>query len=542
MSFSALDRAQHLDTLFREKWDLLIIGGGITGAGIFLDAVSRGLKTALIEKGDFASGTSSKSTKLIHGGLRYLKNFEIGLVREVGRERAIVHTNARHLVRPEPMLLPIYHDGSIGRITGSIGLWFYDLLADVERTERRKMLSREEALAQEPLLRQEGLLGAGLYSEYRTDDARLTLSIIRTAVDLGGLALNYCEATGFIYGDDMVSGVRCHDILAGNERYITANAVVNATGPWMDAVLGMQNHATSGEKKLLLSKGIHIVIPRSKLPVNQSMYFDAPADGRMIFCIPRDQAVYIGTTDTEYQSHLDALEVQDVEIEYLIQATNHVLEDTTIHKNDVTGSWAGLRALIYEEGKAPAELSRKDEIFISPKGLISIAGGKLTGYRKMAERVIDLILKSQPLTDVPYVECRTQNLRLAGADFDSDLDMQVMSEQLVTEFIMFSQENIAKLFNRYGSETRQILFQAQSEISQSPGDALITSEVTFSIRNEMTHHLADFMLRRTADVFFDQQHLQRHFDAMTAAFTQQLRWDDARLTAETESIRQVLGR
>ncbi len=540
MSFSALERTQHLASLTGRQWDLLIIGGGITGAGILLDAVSRGLKVALIEKGDFASGTSSRSTKLIHGGLRYLKNFEIGLVREVGRERAIVYANARHLVRPEPMLLPIYHDGSIGRITGSIGLWFYDLLADVDKTERRKMLSREETIMHEPLLRQEGLLGSGLYYEYRTDDARLTLSILKKAVSLGALALNYCEATGFIYDEDQVTGVRCKDIFTMQEMLIHANVVVNATGPWMDDVMNLHQQSPSNEKKLLLTKGVHIVIPKSKIPISQSMYFDVPADGRMIFCIPRDQSVYIGTTDTVYEGQLDDLEVCDEEVAYLIQACNHVMENVTLGEDDVTGSWAGLRPLINEDGKSPSELSRKDEIFVSPNGLISIAGGKLTGYRKMAERIVDLVLKSPRLKDLQKIECRTEDIRLAGAEFNSEQDLQLMVTSLYEEYSLFEKAQIAKLFFRYGDETAGLLSTAKSLTALSPEDALVEAEVAFAIHHEMAQHLPDFLFRRTSDVFFDPEYLKHRFMKIASVFARMLNWNEMRCLEETREVEQAL--
>ena len=260
----ALDRSEHIRQLQHEHWDLLVIGGGITGAGILLDAQTRGLKAALVEKNDFASGTSSRSTKLIHGGLRYLKQFELGLVREVGRERAIVHRNARHIVRPEAMLLPMYKNGSLGRFSGGLGLWIYDLLADVESPERRRMLSRKQVIDIEPLLRRDLLIGGALYYEYRTDDARLVIEVLKTAVKAGALALNYCEVTDFMKEEAKVSGVRCSNRISGAGFEIRAKAVINAAGPWVDDVRQIDDVEASSQ--LLLTNGTHIVFNKDTIP------------------------------------------------------------------------------------------------------------------------------------------------------------------------------------------------------------------------------------------------------------------------------------
>ena len=248
---SALNRPQIISKLRDEPYDLIIIGGGITGAGIALDASSRGMKVALVEKNDFASGTSSRSTKLVHGGLRYLKQFEISLVREVGRERATVHKLAPHLVTAEKMLLPITEDGTFGKFSTSIGLMVYDVLAGVEKADQRKMLSKEETLEIEPLLNQETVEGSGLYAEYRTDDARLTIEIIKTASKHGATSLNYCEVQDFSYDENgRVEGVKCVDALSDNYFSINGKVVVSAAGPWVDKLRQINN--SMNEKHLFL--------------------------------------------------------------------------------------------------------------------------------------------------------------------------------------------------------------------------------------------------------------------------------------------------
>ena len=295
--FSNLDRTSIVKSLDKENFDLLVIGGGITGAGIALDAASRGLKVALVEKGDFASGTSSKSTKLIHGGLRYLKQFDFWLVKEVGSERAIVHNLAPHLVIPEKMVLPLIEGGSYGKWLTSIGLKIYDILAHVGGDDKRQMLSKKEALALEPLLPKKILKGAGYYAEYRTDDARLTIENLKKSLAYGVRALNYAEVTNFIYEKERVAGAIVKDVTSGKEITIKSKYVISAAGPWVDELRSINNSKKG--KRLHLTKGIHLVFPHEKLPVQHSVYFDVP-DGRMIFAIPRGKITYVGTTDTNY--------------------------------------------------------------------------------------------------------------------------------------------------------------------------------------------------------------------------------------------------
>ncbi|MGB3774593.1 MAG: glycerol kinase GlpK, partial [Leeuwenhoekiella sp.] len=382
LRFSVMDRPRQIARAKTTKFDLVIIGGGVTGAGIALDAVSRGMSVCLVEKNDFASGTSNKSTKLVHGGLRYLKQMEIGLVKESGTERAIVHKLAPHLVVPEKMLLPLIEGGQYGKILTSIGLKVYDLLANVEEKDKRKMLDKEQTLTLEPLLDAENLLGGGYYAEYRTDDARLTIELLKKAAGFGALCLNYCEMDDFVYDyKGKITALKCKDHNSNVTFEIEARSFVSAAGPWVDKVRKKDN--SMNNKHLHLTKGVHIVFPKEKLPVGQSLYFDVP-DGRMIFAIPRGRVTYVGTTDTNYSGDLDHVVATEADANYLLDAINNTFPDINLSIADIDSNWAGLRPLIHEEEKDPSELSRKDETFVSKSGLISIAGGKLTGYRKMA--------------------------------------------------------------------------------------------------------------------------------------------------------------
>ncbi len=274
MKFTTLDRETHIDILKNERFDLLVIGGGITGAGIALDAAARGLKVALVEMHDFAAGTSSRSTKLVHGGLRYLKQFEVKLVAEVGKERAVVFENGPHVTKPEWMLLPIYRGGTFGMFTTSIGILAYDFLAGVKKKERRKMLDANETLKREPLLRKQGLMGGAVYVEYRTDDARLTIEVMKAAVEKGAVALNYAKAEALHYENGKVAGAIISNELNGTNFTITAKVVVNATGPWVDFIRE-KDHSITG-KRLKWSKGSHVVINQTKFPLQQAVYFDTP--------------------------------------------------------------------------------------------------------------------------------------------------------------------------------------------------------------------------------------------------------------------------
>lgn len=386
--FASRSRTHFLQNMEQAPLDLLIIGGGITGAGIALDAVTRGMRTGLIDMQDYAAGTSSRSTKLVHGGLRYLKQLDIGVVAEVGKERAIVYENGPHVTTPEWMLLPIYKEGTFGRFSTSLGLKVYDFLAGVKREERRRMLSAAETVEKEPLLRREGLQGGGYYVEYRTDDARLTLEVLKEAVAHGALAVNYARLERFDYAGGRIAGAEIADVLSGRTYMVKARRIVNAAGPWVDTL--RQLDGSKQGKRLLLTKGIHLVLDQSRFPLQQAVYFDTP-DGRMLFAIPRDGKTYVGTTDTEYTEDMMHPRMTERDRQYVLDAVNGMFPEVRITEEDVESSWAGIRPLIYEEGKGPSEISRRDEIWQSESGLITIAGGKLTGYRRMAETVVDRV-------------------------------------------------------------------------------------------------------------------------------------------------------
>jgi len=526
INFSYFNRKNIQIALQTVEFDILIIGGGITGAGIALDAASRGMKVALIEKNDFASGTSSKSTKLIHGGLRYLKQFDFWLVKEVGTERAIVHKLAPHLVVPEKMILPLIEGGSYGSWLTSFGLKVYDILASVEGDDKRKMLTKEEALEKEPLLPKSILNGAGFYAEYRTDDARLTIEILKTSLNYHAKALNYLEATDFLYKEKRVVGAKVIDTISNETFEISAKYVVNAAGPWVDE-LRQINHSKIG-KRLHLTKGVHLVVAHEKLPVKQAVYFDIP-DGRMMFAIPRGKVTYFGTTDTNYQENKNTVNTDLVDATYLISAVNNMFPEINITLDDIQSSWAGLRPLIHEEGKSASELSRKDEIFVSETELISIAGGKLTGYRKMAERIVDLVAKKyERRFDKKFDVIKTEKIVLSGGTFKNSNEVKSYTDAIYNRIneVDFTQKDAEYLVHNYGKQTDIILKKFDEFIDENKTEKLLKAEVWFTIHYEMACTPTDFFMRRTGRLFFDKPNVNLYKNLVLQLFKEHFNWDE----------------
>ncbi|MBP1157396.1 MULTISPECIES: glycerol-3-phosphate dehydrogenase/oxidase [unclassified Paenibacillus] len=526
-AFSSLKRDDIQRELEQETYDMLVIGGGITGAGIALDGAVRGLKVALIEMQDFAAGTSSRSTKLVHGGLRYLKQGEVKLVREVGRERAIVHENAQHVVIPEWMLMPIIKGGTYGKLATSVGLYVYDWLAGVKREERRKMLSKSETIAKEPLLWQDKLLAGGYYVEYRTDDARLTIEIMKAAVDRGAKAVNYTKVTQFLYENGKVTGVQAEDQNSGRSFKIRASRIVNAAGPWVDTLRELDKSKQG--KRLHLTKGVHIVVDQSRFPLRQTIYFDTP-DGRMVFAVTRDGKTYIGTTDTNYEDNLEHPRMTKADLTYLLAAANYMFPTIGLTEEDVEASWAGLRPLIHEDGKSPSELSRKDEIFLSPSGLITIAGGKLTGYRKMAERVVDLVTEQiGKESDHTYPGCSTDQVKLSGGDFPEGFD--AFAAKWTQHGIQqgLSEKQATVLVRRYGSNVPSVYgkFDTLREASVTYGMEIdVLASLVYSMEEEMVTRPLDFLNRRTGAVNFDHKNAERWLEPTVHFMRDVFEWDD----------------
>ena len=525
--FSAKNRSETIQKLQKETFDILVIGGGITGVGIALDAAGRGLKVALVEKQDFAAGTSSRSTKLIHGGLRYLKQLEFGLVREVGHERKTVYHNAPHLVIPEKMLLPITDGGSFGKASASVGIYTYDWLAGVKRSERRSVLDCKETLKREPLLKKEGLEAGVVYWEYRSDDARLVIEVAKTATDDGAVLLNYCEFEEFTYQKEHIAGAKVKDLRGGESFEIKAKRTINAAGPWVDNVRSKDE--TVKGKRLHLTKGIHLVFDHARFPLRQAVYFDVP-DGRMIFAIPRDGATYVGTTDTNYTDKIERPAVTQEDVDYVLNATNNAFDIEPLTQADIQSTWAGLRPLIHEDGKSPSELSRKDEIFISAHGLISIAGGKLTGYRKMAERTVDLALRQLEAEEKrAFALSRSSSRKLSGGIYHSF--KAFVSEVGETEL---TETELNGLFHKYGSNAHEIIADIDLKMEDRTL-AILLAELRYCAKNEMITELSDFLIRRTGRLYFEKPIADKYAESLNQELTKllELSESDSKLSLKT---------
>ncbi|TAH27776.1 MAG: glycerol-3-phosphate dehydrogenase/oxidase [Cytophagales bacterium] len=523
-----------IQQLLTKEFDLIVVGGGITAAGILLDAQTRGINSILFEMQDFASGTSSRSTKLIHGGLRYLKQLEFSLVAEVGKERKIVYQNGMHITRPETMILPILKGGSINKIGAWFGLWLYDYLAKVAPHEKRIMLNKSETLELEPLLHENSLLGGVKYYEYRTDDARLTIELIKAAISHGANALNYFKVVGFIYDEDKkIRGVKVEDLETHQIYEVKSKHVVNASGPWVDHIDQLENKKL--KNKIIHTKGVHIVVDITKLPIKNSLYFDA-MDGRMIFAIPRESKVYIGTTDTQYQGNLEHPLITQEDRIYLLQAINQQFKQVHLVEKDIESGWAGLRPLVKQKNNNnPTAISRKDEIFFLESGLVTIAGGKLTGYRKMAERTVDSIASRLSAKGSIIKPCQTAIVKISGGEFDNEDEFQnfLKSKTNLGVELGISPKEASLLVYRYGKNISTIYGihhrNTPEELQKWKFPSILLAEIKYALEYEQVLTPSDFFIRRTSALYFDIDKVKKWKNTTNDFFGNYFGWSNATL-------------
>jgi glycerol-3-phosphate dehydrogenase len=536
-SFGSTARARNLALLNGERFDVLVIGGGVTGAGVALDAVARGYKVALVEKTDFASGTSSKSTKLVHGGLRYLSTFDFPLMREALTERGILLRLAPYLVQPLPFVLPIYegHRRPAGlpfttpRGTGlgfvmNVGLWFYDLLAGRLSVQRHRHLSRECVQQLAPALVTKGLKEGFVYYDAQTNDARLTMALIRTAAQYGATIVNYAEVTSFVIEQGRAVGAHVHDRLTDQHVTVYARHIVNAAGVFSEDVEALTG--TTPHVQVEPSKGVHLVLSREDLQLGESaIVLPETDDGRILFIVPWETRAIYGTTDTGTGDLNHPVANRD-DIVYLLDHLNRYLS-VSLSEEDIISTYAGYRPLLKPRANSPqssAKLSRTHAVLESPSGVVTIVGGKLTTYRRMAQETVDVLNKRDgsppvhPTTDMPL------HGSAGWPAVTRDLDTQGKALGL-------SEQTIAHLGKSYGAEGLALLRLVECDPSLAEllicDLPYIKAEVIYACRNEMAMTPCDVLERRTAITLLDRQRGMGVVDTVAALMARELGWSPA---------------
>lgn len=515
--FSASARRENLEALETESFDILVIGGGITGVAVARDAAQRGLRTALVEKGDFGVGTSSRSARMIHGGLRYLENYQFHLVFQCCNERRRLRKIAPRLVRPLPFLYPLYRGQKPPPWQLRLGLTLYDAMGLFQSVQPHKWLSPEEAQSREPILTRPGLLGAARFYDAYVDDARLTMLTARAAHAEGAVVANYVEAVGLMKADGRVQGGIVRDRLTGREVEVRAKVVVNAAGVWADTVRQEDDYYKG--TVLRPTKGIHLVTPRESLPSRHAIAFDSPEDGRHVFLVPWGRHAIVGTTDTDYGGDLDHPAANRQDVDYMLEAVAHNFPEAHLGTGDIISTFAGLRPLLYAEGGTYA-LSREHQILQSPSGLISIVGGKLTTHRLMAEQVVDLVerrLKEQ--FGVRVASCRTKD-PLPGAGLMAGAATWVEDDEVQQHLI-----------NTYGGDATWVLAYAEENPALGrrivPDLPYLMAEVLHAIQHEMALTLSDVLIRRTHVIYEARGGGLEQARAVAELMAPRLGWDAA---------------
>jgi glycerol-3-phosphate dehydrogenase len=539
-----ISRADALAALDRDTFDIVVVGGGITGAGVAFDAATRGYSVALVEKADFASGTSSRSSKLVHGGLRYLQNFDLGLVREALLERQLLVALAPHLVKPLPLVVPAFEGARLDRLIG-VGLNLYDVMS-VDKLRRRRgrdnggestswspdrhrIIPGEEVVEQLPALAGREPTSGYLFYDCQTDDARLVMTVLAEAERFGAVCANGCEVTELVEENGRACGVRVRDTLADGEFVVRAGTVVNATGVWADRLRPEELHDEAEVPRIRPSRGTHITLRHEDLPLNSGAIVPA-GGGRSIFALPWLGSTLIGTTDNDYDTdELDHIRPAEEDVEYLLEATNGFF-GSSLQASDLTGAYAGVRPLISTgDPKKSVDISRKAELYETSSGMVTITGGKLTTWRRMAKMTVDAIVEREA-RDAP---CRTHEIPL-GQAIEPDALPRVEGVR---------DDAYAMLAGRYGHQAHDVLAVAseRGELAQpivAGGPPDLLAEAVYAARHEQARSVGDALLRRTRLGLLAAGDLTRDGGAarrVAKAMAPELGWDDRRADAEAEA-------
>ncbi|WP_284119778.1 type 1 glycerol-3-phosphate oxidase [Streptococcus canis] len=599
MEFSRETRRLALQKMQERDLDLLIIGGGITGAGVALQAAASGLETGLIEMQDFAEGTSSRSTKLVHGGLRYLKQFDVEVVSDTVSERAVVQQIAPHIPKPDPMLLPVYDEpgSTFSMFRLKVAMDLYDLLAGVSNTPAaNKVLTKEDVLKREPDLKEEGLLGGGVYLDFRNNDARLVIENIKRANRDGALIASHVKAEDFLLDDKgQIIGVKARDLLTDQEIMIKAKLVINTTGPWSDEIRQF-SHKGQPIHQMRPTKGVHLVVDRQKLPVSQPVYVDTGLnDGRMVFVLPREEKTYFGTTDTDYTGDLQHPQVTQEDVDYLLGVVNNRFPNANLTIDDIESSWAGLRPLLsgnsasdYNGGNSgklsddsfdhlintvkayikhedsreavekaikqvetstsekeldPSAVSRGSSFDRDENGLFTLAGGKITDYRKMAEGALTVIIQTlKEEFGKSFKLINSKTYPVSGGEINpANVDSEIEAYAQLGTLSGLSMDDARYLANLYGSNAPKV-FALTRQLTAAEGLSLAeTLSLHYAMDYEMALKPTDYFLRRTNHLLFMRDSLDALIDPVINEMTKHFEWSDQERAAQEEELRRVIA-
>ena len=525
-----------------EPVDLLVIGGGITGAGIARDAALRGFRTALVDKGDFGGGTSSSSSRLIHGGIRYLEQGDFRLVFEASHERRVLLGIAPHLVHPLPFLFPVYRGARVSAWKLRAGMWLYDLLAAFRNVKAHRWLGRKATARLEPALRDKELKGAALYYDAQTDDARLVIATARSAAQAGALVASYAEVTALTKPDGRVGGATVRDALTGRTTMVRALVVVNATGPWVDHVRRLDDPAA--EPLLRLTKGAHVAVPRQRVGHTRAVTLISPIDGRVMFVLPWGELSYIGTTDTDDDVSPDEVRATAADVVYLLRSANAFFPHARLAPPDVVATWAGLRPLLRPtQDMTPSAASREHRVVESAGGLVTIAGGKLTTYRVMARDAVDRVAsRLRALDGRPRARAApTDRLPLPGGETaDREGLVKAAMERGASE------STARHLVGAYGSEAAAVLNLVDRERALGrpivTGQPSLWAEVAHAVEREMAIRLSDVLVRRLHLYYVMRDQALSAAAGVADWLGAVLGWDAARRAEEVAAYRALVER
>lgn len=569
MPWSIHQREALLQRLRTDIFDLVVVGGGITGAGVARDAALRGLKVALIERGDFASGTSSRSSKLIHGGLRYLEMGDIGLVFEAVRERQRLLELAPHLARAQSFVLPVFEHSRRSVFVLDVGLTIYDMLAAFAGVMAHRAVRKRALLRLEPLLKSGGLSGGVRYYDAMTDDSRLVLANVRGALEAGAVPLSRVAFVEPVFKNHKLISCRVRDEWTGQAHLVATKCIVSAAGPWTDDMMGKWK-GQDAASTLKPSKGVHVVVPRARLPLSQAVMMTA-TDGRVVFALPWAQATVLGTTDTAYSGPLDEPETTWDDASYLVETANlHFdVQGGPLAVDDVVSTWAGIRPLVANEpGQSSYKTSREHTIATDPRGLVTVAGGKLTTYRVMAAEAVDAALKLLPPQIVAECKpCVTARLPLPGAE---KMPRKARSLDALIQLLMAQEgldlEDARHFACQYGSDAGDVIaycratptdpgmtrpspgVEPPSQATRQPGFERILpdlplrwGELDWMVREEMALTLVDVAVRRSHLYYVAGERLLPIVDALAARLAAACGYPAERQRAQADEIRAYIA-